>query len=180
MKSFSKWFIAAAVGAIAYFAISVSMNKGKVKIVPKLGQAAACTDNVHCFPEIELLDVDGQFWNRESLLGKIVVVNFWATWCRPCQAEIPELTKFQKDHKDDVVLLGLLRDQPSDSELALFSKNFGLEYPVVRADGDVAVAFGYPEALPTTFIYNRNGKLLDTRRGAIDSAYLERMVSNSL
>lgn len=179
-KSILKACIALGVGLLAFFAVSVSFKGGKVKIKPHLEQAEACTDNVECFPEIELLDLEGKIWNRESLHGKIVVVNFWATWCRPCQAEIPELTAFQKAHKDDVVLLGLLRDQPSDSELEVFSSNFGLDYPVVRADGDVAVAFGYPEALPTTFVYSRNGNLLDTRRGAIDSRYLEKTIKDYL
>lgn len=175
-----KWLFALGVGLLTFFAVSISLKEGRVKIKPEFRPAGACTDDVECFPEIELLDTKGQIWNRDSLKNKIVVVNFWATWCGPCQAEIPELTKFQNDHRDDVVLLGLLRDKPSDSELELFSKNFGLEYPIVRADGDVSAAFGYPEALPTTFVYERNGKLIESRLGAVDSLYLENTIKDYL
>ena len=85
-----------------------------------------------------------------------MVVNFWATWCHPCQKEIPDLSKLYEKYKDKgVVMLGVMTDNPSDSDLLNFQSDYEMTYPVVRANSDILVSFNYPQALPTTFMFDR-------------------------
>jgi thiol-disulfide isomerase/thioredoxin len=141
-----------------------------------IGKAeAACTDETpRCLPKITFTDRAGTQWSPESLAGKVVVVNVWATWCRPCALEIPDLVDVYRRYEDKgVVLLGLMTDNVSDEELARFRSQFGINYPIVQMDEELGRAFGYPQALPTTFIYDRGGHMTYGKPGMISDETLE-------
>jgi thiol-disulfide isomerase/thioredoxin len=120
--------------------------------------AAACAGD-DCLPDVKYIDTDGVAHTPETLRGKVVVINFWATWCGPCKKEIPDLSKLYVKYKEQgVVMLGVLaNDNPSDSDLLNFRSDYVMEFPVVRQSSDILVSFNYPEKLPTTFIYDRSG-----------------------
>ncbi len=138
-------------------------------------------DGPNCLPPLDYIDEEGTVWTPESLKGKVVVINFWATWCRPCQHEVPDLARVYRKYKDKgVVMLGLMTDKVDDAKLKAFSKKYGLDYPVVRVDQAMSEAFGHPRNLPTNFVYNRSGHLMFDSPGAITAGALEQEIKELL
>lgn len=140
---------------------------------------AACAGN-DCLPDVKYVDTTGVAYTPASLKGKVVVINFWATWCAPCKKEIPDLSKLYKHYKDKgVVMLGVLaNDNPTDTDLLNFQSDYDMEYPVVRQSSDILVSYEYPQALPTTFIFDRHGKRVGGPRvGAIKTEELEALLA---
>jgi thiol-disulfide isomerase/thioredoxin len=131
---------------------------------------AACASGDECLPDVKYIDTTGVAYTPETLRGKVVVVNFWATWCAPCKKEIPDLSKLYLKYKDKgVVVLGVLaNDNPTEDDLLNFQSDAVMEFPVVRQSSDILVSFNYPQALPTTFVFDRSGKRVGKPRvGAI-------------
>ncbi|HYU15738.1 MAG TPA: TlpA disulfide reductase family protein [Candidatus Acidoferrum sp.] len=147
-----------------------------------LGRAEACTDDApRCMPKMDLVDTTGQAWTPQTLAGKVVVVNVWATWCRPCEMEIPDLIAVNKRYKDrGVVLIGLLADDVAVPDLEAFVSRHGIDYPIVPLDDELARAFDYPQALPTTFIYDRRGHMRYGRPGMVSQDRLESTLDDLL
>jgi thiol-disulfide isomerase/thioredoxin len=148
----------------------------------KKAAAAKCTGGDYdCLPEVTFVSTEGEAITRAQLEGKVVMVNFWATWCAPCKAEVPALTATYHKHKHEgFELFGVMTDDVDNPALERFSKSFNLKYPVVRADYALMEAFKYPPNLPTTFIYDRSGKLVFERKGALREAELDRVLSKLL
>jgi cytochrome c biogenesis protein CcmG/thiol:disulfide interchange protein DsbE len=174
------------VGAAAlalFFGLSSLLTHQGVKVGIRTAEACSKTQPADCLPDLSYLDTDGTTWPRESLTGKVVMVNFWATWCGPCKAEIPALTaSYQRHAHENFVLLGVMMDADdvSDEALMSFSQSVGLDYPVVPIDSDIWTAFDAPDALPMTFIYDRTGKLRLRHRGALSESQLESVIQELL
>jgi len=135
-------------------------------------------------PNFSLKNSAGQVVELAKLRGKVVVVNFWATWCHPCQKEIPDLSKLYDQYKGKVMILGVMADNPGDSDLLNFQSDYMMSYPVVRANSDLNVAFNYPQSLPTTFVFDKTGRRVGRPRiGAISptelSAQLDELVAQN-
>lgn len=110
-------------------------------------------------PDFTLDTLQGEQVKLSGLRGKVIVVNFWTTWCPPCRAETPALEMSYEAYQDlDVVILGVnLTDQDSLKEVESFVHEFGLTYPILL-DRDGAVGLLYQlSGLPTTFFINREG-----------------------
>jgi len=135
----------------------------------------ACGTGEDCLPDVKYVDTNGTAYTAQQLAGKVVVVNFWATWCHPCQKEIPDLSKlYEKFKAQGVVMLGVLSDSPSDSDLLNFQSDYAMTYLVVRSTSDILLSFHYPQALPTTFVFDRGGHQVGSPRvGAISASELE-------
>jgi thiol-disulfide isomerase/thioredoxin len=137
---------------------------------------AACAGGDECLPDVKYIDTTGGAHTPESLRGKVVVINFWATWCGPCKKEIPDLSKLYLKYKaKGVVMLGILtNDNPTEADLLNFQSDAVMEFPIVRQSSDILVSFNYPQALPTTFIYDRSGHRVGKPRvGAIKADELD-------
>jgi thiol-disulfide isomerase/thioredoxin len=139
---------------------------------------AECTrGKPDCLPDVNYIDTAGVAYSPASLHGKVVLVNFWATWCRPCQGEIPDLSRVYDKYKSQgVVFLGVMTDSPGNQQLLNFQSDFEMTYPVVRANSDLMVSYNYPDALPTTFVYDRSGKQVYSHVGPVRESELANLL----
>jgi thiol-disulfide isomerase/thioredoxin len=167
--------LAGTAGIVIFLFVHLS-STGSVSVGTQ--KAAACTKGQgECLPDVKYVDTNGNAYTPDQLAGKVVVVNFWATWCHPCQKEIPALSKtYDKYKATGVVFLGIMSDSPSNSDLLNFQSDYEMTYPIVRANSDILVSYNYPQALPTTFIYNRGGKQVYSHVGPLDQSTLTQVL----
>ena len=116
--------------------------------------ASSIGDNA---PLFSLRDIHGRAWPLDDLKGKVVFINFWATWCTPCRKELPMLNELQKKSKDVVVLAVNIDKKRSNVES--FLKGYSLNIPILLdPDGRVVASYG-ARAMPASFILDRDGKV---------------------
>ncbi len=114
----------------------------------------------HVAPDFELKDADGKVVHLSDYKGKVVVLDFWATWCGPCRIEIPWFTDLQRNNKDKgFEVLGVSMDDEGWEVVKPFLAEVGVNYRVVMGNDATAQAYGGVDALPTTFLIDREGKI---------------------
>jgi thiol-disulfide isomerase/thioredoxin len=168
--------LAGTAGMIIFLFVHLSKDGG---IRPGPAQAhAECTKGQRdCLPDVSYVDTAGVAYPHDALAGKVVLVNFWATWCHPCQKEIPDLSKaYDKYKSKGVVMLGVMTDNPDSQQLLNFQSDYEMSYPVVRANSDLMVSYNYPDALPTTFVYDRSGKQVFSHVGPLRESELDSLL----
>lgn len=132
--------------------------------LPKVGPA----------PSWRLQDLAGKTVSSEDLKGKVVVVDFWATWCPPCREEIPGYIELQKQYgPEGLVIVGISLDQQGPDVVKPFAARYGINYPLVMGDEKVVADFGGVEGIPTTFLIDRNGVIRDRKVGMEPKAEYE-------
>lgn len=115
-----------------------------------------------------LTDLDGKTVSLTDLRGKVVLVNFWATWCPPCRAEIPDLIKLQDKYRDTLVVLGISEDEISPEEVKAFAAEQKMNYPIAMSTPEMSKVFKGVSALPTTFVIDPQGKVQMRHVGMLD------------
>lgn len=139
--------------------------------------AVAALPVVAVAPAWKLKDVNGVEVTSAQFKGKVVVVDFWATWCPPCREEIPGYIQLVKKYgKDGLVIVGVSLDQAGPSVVKTYAEKTGVNYPLVMGDDEVVAAFGGMEAIPTTFLIDRDGKIRDRKVGAEPTADYEKKI----
>src|SRR5271169_4065508 len=141
-------------------------------------------------PDVTFKDLEGKDVSLASLKGKVVVVNFWATWCEPCQVEIPWMIGFQKKYADKgFTLLGVAMDEEGKSVVDPFVQktqfdvdghSTTMNYPIVLGDDDLAAKFGGLLGLPTTYVVTREGKVAKRYIGLATEADLDKLIQSLL
>jgi peroxiredoxin len=121
--------------------------------------------------------LDGQDVKLSAYKGKVILLNFWATWCGPCKAEIPGFVELQAKYKDDLVILGFSVDDPADKARA-FAKEYKINYPVLLGEGreDVQDAFGPIWGIPASFVISRDGRVCRKHPGIAPKAVFEKEI----
>src|SRR5581483_3837542 len=144
---------------------------------PSPAVAVASLPAIAPAPAWQLKDVNGNVVTSEQFKGKVVVLDFWATWCGPCRSEMPGYTDLQRKYgKDGLVVVGLSVDEGGPGVVKDFVAKFGVGYQVVMADEAIQAAFGGVEAIPTTFLIDRAGIIRDRKVGAEPTAEYERKI----
>jgi len=129
-------------------------------------------------PAWELKDVDGKTVKSSDFDGKVVILDFWATWCPPCKAEIPGFVELQKKYSDQgLVVIGVSLDEQGPAVVKPFMKQFGINYPVVMGNQQIVEAFGSFEGIPTTFVIDRSGKIGASHTGFAPKEFFEKAIA---
>ncbi len=129
-------------------------------------------------PDFALPTLDGNTFRLSDHRGKVVLLNFWATWCAPCRAEIPDFIKLQQEiGKDKLLIVGISLDEEGESVVRPFVEKMGINYPVVIDDGSVAKLYGGVYAIPTTVIVDPAGKIFRRFEGMTNEASLRRLLA---
>lgn len=127
-------------------------------------------------PAFTLKLTDGKDIKLSDHKGKIVIIDFWATWCPPCRRGIPDLIDIQKKYSKDVVVIGISLDTETIDDVIPFIKKFEINYPVAYGTAEVVEAFGNIEAIPTSFIIDKSGQIVDKHIGLVDkSIYINKI-----
>jgi thiol-disulfide isomerase/thioredoxin len=124
-------------------------------------------------PDLKARDLNGKELSLEAYKGKVVLLNFWATWCGPCRAEIPSLIRIQETYKDRLQVIGMDVDDDNEEQLRAFVKAQGITYPVALTSVPVRLAYGGIAALPTMFLINQDGKVVQKHVGLFNPALYE-------
>jgi len=120
--------------------------------------------NPQPMPAFLVNDVDGNPVSTAAWKGKVVLLNFWATWCPPCRAEVPMLVDLAARYKDRVQIVGVSLDDGPE-EVRAFVKDEGITYPVVMASREIVAEYGGVPALPTLFVVNPDGNVVQKHEG---------------
>lgn len=124
-------------------------------------------------PAWTLKDTGGRTVRLADFRGKVVILDFWATWCPPCRQEIPGLVALQAKYgSKGLVVVGVSMDEET-AVVVPFVKKFGINYPVVFGNALTAVMYGGVEVIPTTFIIGRDGKVAAVYESSVQEATLE-------
>jgi len=132
-------------------------------------------------PDFELKSLDGQQVRLSDFRGKAVLLNFWATWCAPCKIEMPWFVDLQKQYASQgLQVIGVAMDDSGEETISKFVQQMGVNYPVLIGKEAVGDAYGGVEFLPTTFIIDRQGKVVDRVFGLVGRSEFEDDIKKAL
>jgi len=175
--------IVALVAAVWLVARPAKMSLGGTDSSAETGVAPAASHdgkialqfyrNTKPLGDIVMTDVDGKTISTAALKGKVVIVNFWATWCPPCRAEIPDLIALQNKYKDQLQIIGISDDEDPPAAVKKWAAEHGMNYPIVMSNDELRKVFTGVAALPTSFIINRETRVVQRHVGMLMAAMTE-------
>lgn len=127
-------------------------------------------------PPFLLRDLSGKVVSTADWKGKVVILNFWATWCPPCREEIPELVQLQAKYKDKLQVIGASEDDDTPQKVQQFAQQHGMNYPIVMATKELIDNYGGVPALPTSFLIDPQGRVVQRHTGLYEFEVYEREV----
>jgi thiol-disulfide isomerase/thioredoxin len=128
--------------------------------------------------DFTLKDMSGVDVKLASFKGKVILLNFWATWCGPCKVEIPDLVSLQDEYKDDLVVLGVLVQDDMNDAIAPFAREYKINYPLLDGNNreDVELAYGPFYGIPSSVIVGRDGRIAMKHAGIRTREQFEREI----
>jgi thiol-disulfide isomerase/thioredoxin len=132
-------------------------------------------------PDWKLVDLNGKIVNFSDFRGLVLILDFWTTWCVPCRIEIPHFVELQKQYGDKgLMVVGISLDKQGPEVVKKFVKQLGVNYPIVIGNEKVAEAYGGIYGIPTTFVIDRQGRIVSQHIGYDDKATFEKEVQSLL
>lgn len=136
-------------------------------------------------PDFNLLSTEGENVKLSDFSGKIIIVDFWATWCGPCRRGIPDLVKLKEKYSDKLEIIGvsldgITRDGSTVKDIEPFMKEFGINYPVVHGTNQVVKDFGGISSIPTSYVINQNGEIVSHYTQLVEYDVYESQIENLL
>lgn len=170
MKNLKAIMAVSTIGAVFVAAVLFGQNKpGATETSPSSKLAPA--------PSWQLRDVDGKMIRSADFNGKVVILDFWATWCGPCRMELPGFIELQRLYeKQGLAVIGVSVDEINPVEVKKFAQQLGVNYPIVLSDTKATQAFGGIEAIPTTFVIDREGRIVKQHLGFTEKEELEKEI----
>ena len=139
-------------------------------------QVATSASANHMAPDFTLPQLDGQDLRLSSYRGKVVLLDFWASWCEPCRVETPHLIELQQKYGDrGLEIIGVSMDDSSDPARTFYQK-FRMNYPVVMGNANTGELYGGVLGLPIAFLINKDGRIYAKHIGATDPAVFEKEI----
>jgi peroxiredoxin len=156
-------------GLLAAKVISIGGFSSDISVVPSVVSFPA--------PELSLNDLKGEKVSISDYNQKIVMINNWATWCPPCKAEMPILSKYFKEHRDQgFLLVGIEAGDPT-KEVEKFIKDYGLSFPILLDPNNKSLIAFHNDNLPSSYVIDRNGNVILAWTGPISKAMLEKYIT---
>lgn len=132
-------------------------------------------------PNFSLKTSNGKTITLSKLKGKVVVLNFWATWCGPCRAEIPGfLEVYEKYKSKGLEIVGISLDENGWQDVTPFIKKYNISYPIVLGDQKVAKSYGDIYGIPTSFVVDKKGFIVDKHIGLLSKELFENKIKDLL
>lgn len=132
-------------------------------------------------PQINVKDLDGQTISSADWRGKVVLLNFWATWCGPCKIEIPWFLEFEKEYKDrGFAVLGVSMDEDGWQAVKPYIRDAKINYRVLLGNDQVGDLYGGVDSLPTTFLIDREGRVASVHVGLVSKTTYSDEISHLL
>lgn len=128
--------------------------------------------------DFKVTDTNGKTHTLSGYKGKWVLVNYWATWCPPCLEEIPDLIALHGDKKNNLVVIGVAMDYRNAKQVTDFADGLLVDYPIVLGTPRVVRQIGPVQGLPTTYLYNPEGKMVAQQVGLITRAAVESYIAS--
>ena len=118
-------------------------------------------------PSLVLKDIRGREFRLSNYKGKVVLLNFWATWCPPCRAEMPELIKWQRTYRNRLQVVGITYPPTDLTKVSAFVQHIKVNYPIVLGTKETKALFDESETLPITVVIDREQKIIETIAGIL-------------
>ena len=132
-------------------------------------------------PDFTLPKLGGGQFTLSSLKGKVIILDFWATWCPPCRIEIPDFISLYQDYKEDgLEIVGIALDQKKEVAVKPFAEKMGINYILVFGGREVTGKYGGIRGIPTTFIIDRHGNIAGKHIGLTSKDVFEKEVKELL
>lgn len=156
----------------------------KLAIIFLVSLIACSQTSKNRVPSFTLPTLDGETFNIDDHVGeKVMIIDFWATWCPPCRAEIPGFVRlFEKYREKGLLIVGISLDRGGNAESVVrnFMKEYNVNYPIMMGNEEVVKKFGGIRAIPTTFIINKKGEMVEKIIGYRDEDYFENIIKELL
>jgi peroxiredoxin len=157
--------LALAIAAVAFLAACTHPLEevGEASFKPQASRRQA--------PDFRLRDAQGKYAKLSDYRGKVVLLNFWATWCPPCKIEIPWFVEFEKQYKDrGFAVIGVSMDEDGWDAVRPYLAHSNINYRVVVGDDIVGQLYGGVDSLPTTFMIDREGRVANVHLGLVSKS----------